>query len=114
MDKIVSVIAMVFGVFISSCTQIILKKTANKKHSGIKQYLNKSVIIANTVFFVANIMTLIAYRYIQLSTGVLIGALSYVFVPILGYIFLKEKFTKNMAIGTVFIISGVVVCAIGG
>ena len=45
---------LILGVFISNISQIILKKSADKKHgSVIKEYLNPYVIGAYFIFFLA-------------------------------------------------------------
>ena len=50
-EKILFCIIFIFGVFISSISQIILKKSAQKKYENkIKEYLNPRVIFAYMIF----------------------------------------------------------------
>ena len=112
MNNTFYVIPFILSVFVSSCTQIYLKKSANKEHKGIYVYLNKTVIISNTIFVGVTLAIVILYRYIQLSTATLLNASSYIFILILSYLFLKEKISKNRIIGILFIIAGISVYAI--
>lgn len=86
----------IFSVFISSVSQLLLKISAGGKYTSlIKEYLNVKVISAYCIFFVATILTLIAYKRVPLSMGPVIESLGYIFVSILGYIFLKERIGKK-------------------
>ena len=101
---------LVFGVFISSISQILLKKSANKEHgSYIKEYLNPVVIGSYLIFVVATFMSIYAYKGIPLSMGAVLDSTGYIFVTILGAIFLKEKPTVKKIIALGLIIIGIVI-----
>jgi drug/metabolite transporter (DMT)-like permease len=53
-----------------------------------------------------------SYKYVPLSIGPMIEAMGYVFVAVLGRIFLKEKINKKTAIGMGLILIGIVICSI--
>ncbi len=97
------------NVLISSLSQILLKSSANeKKESFIKNYLNYKVFIAYLIFFgIMFINSLVVFKNIELSQISIIETLGYVFVPILSYFILKEKFNKKMIYGIIIIIIGV-------
>lgn len=98
------------AVFVSSVSQIMLKKSADKTYeSKIKEYMNPRVIIAYGLFFGATLITVIAYKYIPLSLGPILESSGYFFVTILGMIFLKEKVGKKKAIGLLIILIGIIV-----
>lgn len=98
------------AVFVSSVSQIMLKKSADKTYeSKIKEYMNLRVIIAYGLFFGATLITVIAYKYIPLSLGPILESSGYFFVTILGMIFLKEKVGKKKAIGLLIILIGIIV-----
>lgn len=100
------------SVFISSVSQTILKKSADKEHASIaKEYLNAPVIIAYLLFFGSTLVTVFAYRYVPLSLGPVLEALGYVFVGILGFFVLKEKMGVKGYLGMALIIAGVIICA---
>ena len=106
-------IIFLIGVIISSIAQILLKKSADiKRETKIKEYLNFKTIFAYTIFFVATFCTLIAYKYIPLSSGPILETSEYAFVAILSYIFLKEKMSIKKIIGLVVIIIGILVYSI--
>ena len=100
----------VFSVFISSVSQIILKKSADKKYdSKIKEYLNPLVIIAYGIFFLATLVTIYAYKGIPLSLGPILETTGYLWVSLLGYFILKEKISRRKILGLVVVIVGIFV-----
>jgi multidrug transporter EmrE-like cation transporter len=54
------------------------------------------------------------YRYVDVSAGPIFESAGYVFVGILGFIFLKEKFTAKKLLGMVLILLGILVFSWGG
>lgn len=103
-----------FSVFISSISQIILKKCAGKEYdSKLKEYLNVPVILAYGIFFLSTLITMIAYRYVPLSLGPILESSGYIFVTILGAIFLKEKITRRKLMGLSLILVGILVFNLG-
>ena len=104
------IILFLSAVFISSISQIMLKKSANKSYENkIKEYMNPWVIIAYGLFFSATLATVIAYKYVPLSLGPILESSGYFFVTILGMIFLKEKVGKKKALGLLVILTGIIV-----
>jgi len=98
------------SVFLASCSQILLKKSAQKKYdSKIKEYLNPLVIGAYAVFAITAVMSVVAYKVVPLSLGPVIETTGYIHIAILSLIFLKEKMTRRKAAGTLLIILGIVV-----
>lgn len=97
--------------FISSISQILLKKSAviNVDATGFKaQYMNKYVIIGYLLLFVAMLIPLYTYQFVELKYGAVIESLGYVFVMILSSLFLSEKITRKKLIGNIVIIAGVI------
>lgn len=116
-DTMVIIFSGVFlcSVLISSISQILLKKSADRTYdSRLKEYLNPLVIIAYIMFFCSMMITMYCYRYVDVSAGPIFESAGYVFVGILGFIFLKEKFTVKKTIGMVLILLGIVVFSFGG
>ncbi len=104
-----------FSVFISSCSQVILKKSAQVKYdSWIKEYLNVRVISAYTIFFISSFLTMYAYKYVPLSMGPMLEACGYIFVTVLGVWVLKESVKKKKIAGMALIIAGIVVVSCFG
>ena len=103
----------IFSVFISSVSQIMLKKSALKHYdSKIEEYLNLFVIISYGIFFISSLVTMFAYKYVPLSMGPILESSGYIFVSMLSYIFLKEKLSKRKLMGMVIILFGILVFSI--
>ena len=99
-----------FSVFISSVSQIILNKSANIKYENpIREYLNIRVIVAYSIFLLSSFVTIYAYKFVPLSIGPVLESAGYVFVTVLGYIFLKERVGKKKLLGLACILCGIVV-----
>ena len=99
---------MLFGVLISSLSQVLLKRSANTDHSSkIREYLNPAVLTAYTVFFLATFCTVYAYRVIPLSMGPILESSSYLFVTFFGWFFFREKLTKRKMVALALILGGI-------
>ena len=106
----ISVCILLLSVFISSVSQIILKKAAGKTYdSTLKEYLNPMVIGAYGMFFCSVILTMIALKYVPLSMSPILESTGYIFVSVMGYFFLKEKFSKRKLAGSALILAGIVI-----
>ena len=105
---------MLTGTFIASVSQIALKKAAEKEYpSKLAEYLNPLVMGAYIVFFAASLCSVLGYRGVPLSLGPILEATGYIWVAILGKIFLKEKISKKKALGLVVIILGIIIASLG-
>ena len=104
-------ILVAVGVFFSSCSQILLKKSAQKNHATkVSEILNKQVIVAYSIFFMSVIFNVIALKYgIEVKDLPILEALGYVFVPLLSLAFLKERITRKSAWAILMIIGGIIV-----
>ena len=101
---------MIVSVMVSSISQIMLKKSALKKYDSIaKEYLNPFVIIAYGLFFSSTLITMFALKVVPLSMAPILEATGYFFIPVLSFIFLKEKLTKQQVVGTLIIVLGIVI-----
>ena len=101
---------LILGVFISNISQIILKKSADKKHgSVINEYLNPYVIGAYFIFFLATFMSIYAYKVVPLTMGPILESTGYFFMTVLGMIFLKEKLNAKKAVALCIIVAGIVI-----
>ena len=106
----ISVCILLFSVFISSVSQILLKKAADRTYeSSLKEYLNPLVIGAYGMFFCYVILTMLALKYVPLSMSPILESTGYIFVSVMGYFFLKEKFTKRKLAGFALILAGVII-----
>lgn len=102
---------VVFGVFIASVSQLLLKQSAIIKRSTfIKEYLNFKVILAYFLFALSVVLNIVAMKQgVQLKEIPILETLGYFFVFSLSYFFLKERLSRRELIATTFIIVGIIV-----
>ena len=106
----ISVCLLLLSVFISSVSQIILKKSADKTYeSTLKEYMNPMVIGAYGLFFCSVILTMLALKHVPLSMSPILESTGYIFVSVMGYIFLKERFSRRKLMGFALILAGIVI-----
>jgi len=104
------VVIAVVSVTIAGFSQILLKKGAMRPHkSFLDDYLNVPVISGYALMFTSVLATMFAYRGVRYMTIQIIEALGYILVPVLSYIFFKERFTRTKVIGIIIIIAGIAV-----
>lgn len=104
---------LLFGVFISAISQVMLKKAASKKYdSVIKEYLNPLVITAYGIFFISTFLSIFAYKGIPLSMGPILEATSYLYVTLFGVKIFGERMTKKKWVALGFILVGIVIYSI--
>lgn len=98
------------GVFISSVSQVMLKKASLKQYDTIiQEYLNPLVIGAYILFFGATLLSVLAYKGIPLSLGPALEATSYIYVTFFGVVIFKEKITKQKVFSLALIIAGILI-----
>lgn len=108
------VLLILFGVFISSLSNVLLKKAALQHYdSKIREYLNSKVIIAYTIFFGATFLSVLAYKVVPLSMGVVLETTSYIYVTVLGRVFFHEKLNLKKMVALILIILGIIIYAYG-
>lgn len=113
MDNKYYIIILLVSVFISAVSQIILKTAANKTYeSAIKEYLNFRVIFSYGLFFLSTILTMIALKKVPLSMQPILESTSYIYVSVMGYLLLKERFSKRKLLGLALILLGIFVYSI--
>lgn len=106
---------ILFGSFISSVSQVILKKSAMKKHDTVlKEYLNVPVIGSYFIFFIATLCSVMAYKEIPLSMGPILESSSYIYVTIFGVKIFHERISATKIVALGIIIMGIVVYSMLG
>lgn len=103
-------VILLIGVFISSISQVMLKKAALKSYdTPIKEYLNPLVIIAYILFFGTTLLSVVAYKVIPLSLGPALEATSYIYITFFGVVIFKEKLTIQKLFSLILIIIGILI-----
>lgn len=97
-----------FSVLISSFSQVLLKKAANKTYENrIREYVNPIVITAYGIFFISTLLTMYALKYVPLSMSPVIESASYIFAPVFGVLMLKEKISRRRLLGMGIMLIGI-------
>lgn len=102
-----------FGTFISSISQVLLKKAAMRTYpSKIKEYVNPLVIGAYSIFLIATLTTVLAYRVVPLSLGPILEATSYFYITFFGVWLFKERIDRRKIVALLLIVSGILLYSI--
>lgn len=110
--KIVYMFIFLLGTFLSSISQVLLKKAAMRPHKNIiEEYTDIRVIIGYCIFVGCTFLTMIAYREIPMSIGPILESSGYIFVTFMGYFFFKERITKKKLMALAIILVGIFIYA---
>lgn len=110
MNTVIYSLLIVFGAFVASVSQVMLKKAADRTYpSRIKEYLNPLVFFAYILFVISAVMTMVAYKGVSISFGVLLESTGYVFVFLLDWLCLKGTVNVKKVIAVVLILVGIVI-----
>lgn len=101
------------GTFLSSISQVLLKKAAMKSHKNIiAEYTDIRVIIGYSIFLGCTLLTLLAYKEIPMSIGPILESTGYVYITIFGAVFFREKITKKKIKALLIILIGIIIYVI--
>ena len=104
------IIVFILAVFSASCSQILLKKAAGiPRKNKQAEYLNWQVIVAYGIFGLSAVVTLYVLRHIPLSLAPILESATYIFVPVLSWVFLGEKLKGIQLAGMSLIFTGIVI-----
>ncbi|MCI9402034.1 MAG: EamA family transporter [Lachnospiraceae bacterium] len=104
------IMLFLFSVLVSSVSQVILKKSTEKQYKNrIKEYFNMQVILAYGLFFLSSLLTIIAFREVPLSVGPILEASGYIYIAVLGKVFLHESLTRKKLAGIMCILMGIAI-----
>lgn len=106
-------IYIIGAVLLAGFSQVLLKKSAIKKHDSIiKEYLNVYVIVGYGLLFLSTFLNILAFKGLPYINATILQSVSYTLVMFLSFQFFKEKITLNKIIGNIVIIIGIVVFCI--
>ena len=108
----VSLAAIIGTVFMLAVGQVLFKFAANgidiaQKGFGGAVLLNKWLIVALAVYFVATVLWLLVLRKVPLNLAYPFVALAFIFVPVLGHYLLAEPLRLQSLLGAALIGAGV-------
>ena len=99
---------MLLSAAITAFSQIILKVSANKKHTGvIFEYINPYVICSYICYFGVLALNVFIYTKIDYRFGVVTNSMASILVVILSKVVLKETITLKRVIGNALIVIGI-------
>ena len=103
-------VLMLASATITAFSQIILKKSADKKHKGIIfEYINPYVLFSYVCYFGVLVLNVFIYTKIDYRFGVVINSMASVLVMVFSKLMLKETITRRRILGNVLIILGIVI-----
>ena len=98
---------MLLGVFISTLSQVLLKMSANERHSSyLKEYLNVKVITAYVLFLGSTFLSIVSFQVVPLSFGNILDTFGYIFITIFSATFFNENITLSKLFSLFLIICG--------
>ena len=101
---------MLSSAAITAFSQIILKKSADKKHKGfIFEYINPYVLFSYVCYFGVLVLNVFIYTKVDYRFGVVINSMASVFVILFSKLMLKETITRRLICGNILIILGIVI-----
>lgn len=105
------IVLVIISVFAAACAQMLLKQGARQRYATfIRQYLNRWVISGYTIMGSAMLLNIYCLSHgILVKEVSIIESLSYLFVPLLSFIFFKEKITWQKTGAILIIMLGIVV-----
>lgn len=104
------VILFLTSVFIASCSQVLLKKSANKKYDTvIREYFNPYVIVGYSILLISTFMVVYAYQQVDLKYGPILESTGYIYILIFGHYFFNEKLSSTKLAGVFLIIAGIII-----
>ena len=96
------------GVFISAVSQVLLKKSALRKHGSVAgEYLNPLVIFAYVMFVGSTLLSVVSYRGIPLSMGPILDATGYLWVTFFGVTIFKGRLGRKKLAALALILVGI-------
>lgn len=106
----ISYVLAFLAVFISSVSQILLKKSAQIEHKHIlSKFLNWRVILGYILLLGTTIINVFAYRGVELKVTPMIESTGIIWVTILAVCFLGERPSKRAILSIVVTIIGILV-----
>ena len=104
---------MLLSVFLSTVSQVMLKKSAKKRYDvWWREYLNLWVISAYGLYVVTTILSILAYRVIPLSMGIILNATGYFYMAFFGVKLFGETLRKKKILALALLVCGIAIYAL--
>lgn len=97
-------------IILTSAAHLLLKKgSVAAAESNRKMYLHPFSLTAYLIFAIAALLSIFAMKGLDLKVFFALTSLTYICIPVLSFVFLKESVTKNKLTGIIIISLGVVI-----
>jgi small multidrug resistance pump len=97
-------------IILTSAAHLILKRgSVIAVDSGMRMYLHPLSLFSYLIFAIVAFLSISAMKGLDLKVFFALTSLTYICIPVLSFVFLKEPVTKNKLIGIVIISIGVVI-----
>jgi drug/metabolite transporter (DMT)-like permease len=97
-------------IILTSAAHLLLKKgSVIAAETNTKMYLHPFSLVAYLMFAIAAFLSIYAMKGLDLKVFFALTSLTYICIPVLSFIFLKEAVTRNKLIGILIISVGVVI-----
>lgn len=104
-------IIVISSVFLAACAQMLLKQGARQQYDiWWRQYVNGWVIGGYAIMFGTMMMNIYAMsRGVEVKEVSIIESMSYMFVPVLSFVFFREKLSSLRVSAIIIITIGIIV-----
>lgn len=110
MDILIAVLIQQLVLITAALAQVMLKRAAAiKRSSPLLDYLNPRVIGAYFILFCTTFPTIYVFRFLPLTTGVVLGSTGYIYVTLMGAHFFNETINRRKIFALATIVLGVIV-----
>ncbi|AGB01276.1 EamA family transporter [Methanoregula formicica] len=97
-------------IILTSIAHLLLKKgSVDAAAARKKMYLHPLSITAYLLFAVAALLSIFAMKGLDLKVFFALTSLTYICIPLLSFVFLKEPTTRNKLLGIIIISFGVII-----
>jgi len=103
------VLMLVVIVFTSVAHLLLKKGSETPSDSKMGMYTNPYSLTAYAVFAIVALLSIYAMKGFDLKVFFALNSLTYICIPVLSFIFLKESCTRNKLIGIIIISFGVII-----
>lgn len=102
-------LTLVIVIFTSVAHLLLKKGTVVSIEKHVKMYLHPYSIIAYVAFAIVAFLSIYALKGLDLKVFFALSSITYICIPVLSFMFLKESVTKNKLIGIIMISIGVII-----
>ena len=104
------VLALAAAIILTAVSQVMLRAGAmGKGNSMVAAVFNSKTLIGYLIFLVVILLTIFAMQKIPLKSVSAFNGISYVLVPLMARLFVKDPLNTRMMIGLVMIVFGIVI-----